>query len=52
MIRKFIIGAAIGALTLTGVVSSQAAESMPGEGITLRPARATWNTVFFPGSIG
>ena len=47
MIRKFIIGAAIGALALTGVVSSQAAESMPGKGITLQPARATWNTGFF-----
>ena len=47
MIRKFIIGAAIGALALTGVVSSQAEESMPGKGITLQPARATWNTGFF-----
>jgi glycine betaine/proline transport system substrate-binding protein len=47
MVKKFIIGAAMGALVLTGVVSSQAAESMPGKGITLQPARATWNTGFF-----
>jgi glycine betaine/proline transport system substrate-binding protein len=47
MIRKLIIGAAIGALALTSVVSSQAEESMPGKGVTLQPARATWNTGFF-----
>lgn len=45
--RKLIIGAAIGALVFTGVVSSQAEETMPGKGVTLQPARATWNTGFF-----
>lgn len=47
MMRKLIIGAAIGALVFTGVVSSQAEETMPGKGVTLQPARATWNTGFF-----
>ena len=28
------------------------AKDKPGEGVTLKPGRATWNTGLFPGSIG
>ena len=29
-----------------------AADQMPGKGVTVQPARATWNTGLFPGSPG
>ncbi len=47
MLKHVILGAALAALTLTGAVSVQAETSLPGKGVTLQPARATWNTGFF-----
>lgn len=47
MLKHVILGAALAALTLTGAVSVQAENSQPGKGVTLQPARATWNTGFF-----
>ena len=48
MMRKLVLGAAIAALTLAGgVMSAQAENMLPGKGVTLHPARATWNTGFF-----
>lgn len=47
MIRKLFLGAVLGTFVLTGVVTASAEESMPGKGVTLKPARATWNTGFF-----
>jgi len=47
MLKHVILGAALAALTLTGAVSVQAETSQPGKGVTLQPARATWNTGFF-----
>ncbi|MBU0945992.1 MAG: glycine betaine/L-proline ABC transporter substrate-binding protein ProX [Proteobacteria bacterium] len=47
MIKKVIIGAALAAMTFTGAVTTFADNSLPGKGITVKPARATWNTGFF-----
>ncbi len=48
MFRKLVLGAAIAALTLvTGAPGVQAENMMPGKGVTVHPARATWNTGFF-----
>jgi glycine betaine/proline transport system substrate-binding protein len=47
MLKHVILGAALAALTLTGAVSVQAETNQPGKGVTLQPARATWNTGFF-----
>ena len=47
MMKKLILGAVVSTLVLTGATASLAAKSMPGEGVTLKPARATWNTGFF-----
>jgi len=34
-------------LSLTMTVSAMANDNLPGKGVTVRPARATWNTGFF-----
>ena len=47
MMKKLILGAVVSTLVLTGATTGLAAKSMPGEGVTLKPARATWNTGFF-----
>ncbi len=47
MIKKIIIGAALAAMTVTGAVSAIANNDLPGKGITVKPARATWSTGFF-----
>lgn len=47
MLKHMILGAAIAAMTLTGAAGVQASESQPGKGVTVKPARATWNTGFF-----
>jgi len=51
MLKKLCIATAVTALTLgsvTGLVSGVAADEMkPGKGVTVQPARATWNTGFF-----
>ncbi len=44
MFRKAIIAAALTTLTLTGPAF---AADQPGKGVTVKPARATWNTGFF-----
>lgn len=47
LLKKVVLGAAIAAMALTGAMNAQAAAGHPGEGVTLKPARATWNTGFF-----
>ncbi|WP_028583723.1 glycine betaine/L-proline ABC transporter substrate-binding protein ProX [Desulfogranum mediterraneum] len=47
MLKGLLIGTALTALTLGATMPVQAEESQPGKGVTLRPARATWNTGFF-----
>lgn len=45
MLKKIILTAVVVSMTLVG--TSYADSAKPGEGVTLRPARATWNTGFF-----
>ena len=45
--RKFVVSTALAAIALTGAVTVQADNAMPGKGVTVQPARATWNTGFF-----
>jgi glycine betaine/proline transport system substrate-binding protein len=47
MFKKIVVGTALALLTLTGVPAVQADHHMPGKGVTVEPARATWNTGFF-----
>ena len=47
MLRNLVIGAAIAAVTFAGTTAVQASNDMPGKGVTVQPARATWNTGFF-----
>lgn len=46
MLKHVFIGAAL-AVTLTSTFTAFANDTMPGEGVTVQPARATWNTGFF-----
>jgi glycine betaine/proline transport system substrate-binding protein len=46
-LKKMILGAAVAAMAMSGAVTAQAAAGHPGEGVTVKPARATWNTEFF-----
>lgn len=45
--KKFVLGAALAALTMTCGVTAHGVDHMPGKGVTVQPARATWNTGFF-----
>lgn len=46
ILKKVILSAALAAMTVTG--SAALADTLkPGEGITVKPARATWDTGFF-----
>jgi len=47
MIKKLLMGAIVTALVSTGFTPAFAMNDNPGEGITVRPARATWKTGFF-----
>lgn len=47
MIKKMIIGAALAAMTFTGAATTFADTSLPGKDVTVKPARATWDTGFF-----
>ncbi len=47
MMKNLLMGAVLSTLVFTGATNSFASKSMPGEGVTLKPARATWNTGFF-----
>jgi glycine betaine/proline transport system substrate-binding protein len=47
MMKKIVLGAAIALLTVGGTAPVISAADMPGQGITVNPARATWNTGFF-----
>jgi glycine betaine/proline transport system substrate-binding protein len=40
------------AVCLSLAVPQAMAADMPGKGVTVKPARATWNTGFFSGSAG
>ena len=45
MLKKVLLATAVASMFFIG--TGQADESKPGEGVTLKPARATWNTGFF-----
>ena len=45
MLKKVLLSAVIASMTLVG--STYAESAQPGKGITVKPARATWNTGFF-----
>ncbi|BHH85308.1 glycine betaine/L-proline ABC transporter substrate-binding protein ProX [Desulforhopalus sp. 52FAK] len=45
MLKKLLLAAAVASITLVGSVSAEMEQ--PGKGVTVRPARATWNTGFF-----
>ncbi|MEH6463408.1 MAG: glycine betaine/L-proline ABC transporter substrate-binding protein ProX [Shewanella psychromarinicola] len=45
ILKKVVIGAALAAMTMTGAVLAD--NHQPGEGVTVKPARATWDTGFF-----
>jgi len=47
MMKNLFLGAALAALTLASAHIAVAADTQPGEGVTVQPARATWNTGFF-----
>lgn len=47
MLKNLFIGAAFAAITFSGATSALADKTMPGKGVTVQPARATWNTGFF-----
>jgi glycine betaine/proline transport system substrate-binding protein len=47
MMKNMFIGAALAVMTLSGTVAVQAENNLPGEGVKVQPARATWNTGFF-----
>ncbi len=47
MMKKIVLGAAIALLTVGGTAPVTSAAETPGQGITVNPARATWNTGFF-----
>ncbi len=45
--KKLVMGAVLSTLVFTGATTSFAMSHKPGEGVTVEPARATWNTGFF-----
>jgi len=45
MLKKLLLAAAVASITLVG--SAYADTDMPGKGVKVQPARATWNTGFF-----
>lgn len=47
MIKQFTIGLTLALTALINPLVSQASTDLPGEGVTVQPARATWNTGFF-----
>lgn len=47
MLKKLLYLTVVTTVTLLPATPSLAAEALPGKGITLQPARATWNTGFF-----
>ncbi len=47
MLKKAMLGIALAAVVLTVGISAQADGHKPGDGVTVKPARATWNTGFF-----
>ncbi|MBM9606139.1 glycine betaine/L-proline ABC transporter substrate-binding protein ProX [Desulfopila inferna] len=45
MMKNLFLSAVVSSLVLTG--ANAAFSALPGEGVTVKPARATWNTGFF-----
>ncbi len=45
--KSTLIGLAVGAAMAAAPAAIMAADSQPGKGVTVQPARATWNTGFF-----
>jgi glycine betaine/proline transport system substrate-binding protein len=47
MMKNLFMSTVLSALVFTGATAVSAAHHLPGEGVTVKPARATWNTGFF-----
>lgn len=47
MLKHTILSVALAAVAMTACPVAQAADNLPGEGVKVQPARATWNTGFF-----
>ncbi len=47
MMKNMFIGAALAVMTLSSTVAVHAESNLPGKGVKVQPARATWNTGFF-----
>ena len=47
MLKKLVLSTTIAAVTLMGSQFAAADHHLPGKGVTVQPARATWNTGFF-----
>jgi len=47
MMKKLLMSAVLSTLVCTGATTAFASPDKPGEGVTVKPARATWNTGFF-----
>lgn len=47
MLKKLLMSAVVSTLVFTGATTAFASKDKPGEGVTVKPARATWNTGFF-----
>ena len=47
MMKKLLMGAVVTTLVCTGFTTAFAMNHKPGEGVEVKPARATWNTGFF-----
>jgi len=47
MMKKLLMGAVVTTLVCTGFTTAFAMNDKPGEGVEVKPARATWNTGFF-----
>ena len=51
MIKQIVLGAAFALAAITIPLSAQASAELPGEGVTVQPARAQWNTGYFQEAI-
>ncbi|MEE4240815.1 MAG: glycine betaine/L-proline ABC transporter substrate-binding protein ProX [Desulfopila sp.] len=47
MMKNLLMSTVLSALVFSGATAVSAAHHLPGEGVTVKPARATWNTGFF-----
>lgn len=51
LLSTLVMGAAAATLVAAPLASANAAEDMPGDGVTVKMARATWDTGWFPAEV-